>query len=124
MTDSRRSLGAFGEKYAAGYLARAAYAILDTNVRLKGGEIDIVAREGDTLVLVEVRTRRGGRMGTPEESITPRKAQRLAKLAAEYVQSLATPPAGWRIDVVAVQVAPGGRVSRLELLRNAVEESS
>ena len=124
MRSSRQSLGAFGEKYARAHLARTGYRILESNVRLPSGEMDIVAEEGSTLVFVEVRTRRGRRLGTPEESITPRKARRLIALADAYLQARSLSPAQWRIDVVAVEVGPDGRVSRLEVLKNAVEGST
>ena len=123
MSESRRKLGAFGEKYARAQLRRSGYRILASNVRLTSGEIDLVAQEGATLVFVEVRTRRGGRLGTPEESITAAKGQRLAQLAQEYLQMQTGPEPQWRIDVVAVEMAPDGKVSRLEVLKNAVGAS-
>ena len=124
MTDSRKKLGAFGEAYAQAHLSRLGYRVLQSNVRLSSGEIDIVARDGDTLVFVEVRTRRTDRFGTGEESITRSKARRLIDLADEYLQSIAPPPAAWRIDVVALDLARNGRVARVDVLRNAIEAPS
>lgn len=123
MTATRKSLGAFGEAYARGYLARRGYRIIESNVRLPIGEIDIVASDGDTLVFVEVRTRRSRRLGTPEESVTRRKAQRLLALAQQYLQRHGGPDQTWRIDVVAVEVGGDGRVTRAEVYQNAVEGS-
>ena len=117
MTATRRALGDFGEKYARAHLVKSGYAILATNVRLASGEIDIVARDGDELVFVEVRTRRGDRFGSPEESVTPAKLERLANLGHEYVAAHG-PIADWRIDVVALDVDRAGRVSRIEVLKN------
>ena len=122
MPRSRTKLGAFGESYAGSYLGRLGYQVLARNLRLKAGEIDILAQDGETLVFIEVRTRRGGRFGTPEESITISKAARMARLAGEYLLSLEAQPQGWRIDVVAIDVAPDGRVLRLEHIKNAVGE--
>ena len=116
----RRRLGAFGESHARGHLSRNGYAILGSNIRLRSGEIDLVARDGQTIVLVEVRTRMGRRFGTPEESVTPKKAERLACLGEEYMQGSGC-SAEWRVDVVAIDVAPSGRVSRTNVVKNAVE---
>jgi putative endonuclease len=81
-----------------------------------------VARQGDTLVFVEVRTRRGTTRGTPEESITPAKQARLVTLAHTYLSDHALGEAQpWRIDVIAVEVDSGGRISRLEHLPHAIE---
>lgn len=123
MAASRKALGAFGEKYVQAHLARSGYRLLESNLRLPSGEIDLVAQEGGTLVFVEVRTRRGRRLGSPEESITWRKAQRLRRLAYEYLDARGEPQGSWRIDVVAVEVARDGRVTRLEVIKNAVDDS-
>ena len=117
MTATRKSLGDFGEKYASAHLVKSGYVILATNVRLPSGEIDIVAQDGDDLVFVEVRTRRGDRFGSPEESITRAKLERLASLGHEYVEAHG-PIDGWRIDVVALDVDRAGRVSRIEVLKS------
>ena len=122
MPRSRIKLGAFGESYARSHLGRLGYQVLASNVRMKSGEIDILAQDGATLVFIEVRTRRGGRFGTPEESISFKKAERLARLAGEHLLSLEAKPQAWRIDVVAIDVAPDGSVLRLEHIKNAVGE--
>jgi putative endonuclease len=112
-----RGLGAFGEAWAAGYLSRLGYRVIDRNVRNQHGEIDIVARDGDALVFVEVKTRRTSRFGAPQESITPARYARLARCVEAYLQRLATPPERYRIDVVAIEVGPSGRVESHELLQ-------
>ena len=73
MTQQRRRLGQRGEQLAAERLAAMGYEIVERNYRCKAGEIDLVARQGGGWVFVEVRTRRGDRFGTPEESVTARK---------------------------------------------------
>lgn len=118
MSEARRRLGARGERAARAYLEQEGYAVLETNHRTPSGEIDIVAREGDCLVFVEVRTRRGDAYGTPEESITPAKRAKLIELAESYIQAHEGSPELWRIDVVAVEIAADGTIARIALVRN------
>jgi len=120
--DGRRRLGAFGERLAAAHLAAKGYRILARNHRCREGEIDIVAQDGETLVFVEVRTRRGDALGGPAESVTARKEARLVAAATAYVQALPQLPAGQRIDVVAVQLSPGGRLLAIDHIQGAVAE--
>ncbi|MCS6801685.1 MAG: YraN family protein [Chloroflexota bacterium] len=118
----RDRLGRLGEAIAADALERAGLHLLARNVRFPEGEIDLVAAEGDTLVFVEVRTRRGGAFGSPEESVTLRKQERLVRAAQRYLQQAGRETADWRIDLVAVELDPDGRLLRVEHLRAAVEE--
>jgi putative endonuclease len=117
---TRRDVGARGEKLALDYLNGLGYKTVQANFRCRQGEIDIIARHGECLVFVEVRTKRSGGFGTPEESITLAKKEKLISLAHIYLQTLANPPPSWRIDVVAVELAPDGSVSRLEHIENAL----
>jgi len=123
MSGSRRHLGQTGEGIAVRHLEQAGYRILERNVRLPGGELDIVALDGECLVFVEVRTRRGRSFGTPEESVTPAKQQKLIQLAQTYLMERAGEwmPSAWRIDVAAVEMDARGRLLRVDILRNAVE---
>jgi putative endonuclease len=116
----RRDTGILGEKLACEFLGRNGYTILETNYRCPGGEIDIIARQQDTLVFVEVRTKTSRRFGGPEESITPVKKERLRMVAAHYGQSHDYLPDARRIDVVAIEMNKNGRVTRIELIENAV----
>ena len=116
----RIRLGGLGERAARGHLERAGLTLLDTNFRCPHGEIDIVARDGEAVVFVEVRTRRGRDFGAPEESITAAKARRLIATAQTYLQTRDDLPLDWRIDLVAVDVDPQGRISRIERTENAV----
>jgi putative endonuclease len=120
MSSLRQTLGAFGERFTAARLMRGGYRVVDRNVRLPSGEIDIVAQDAETLVFVEVRTRRNDRFGSPEESVTPAKARRLVNLGYEYVQRRNQPDRPWRIDVAALEVDHRGAVRRFELFKNAV----
>lgn len=117
----RRRLGDRGEKLAQAFLRSKGYKIIETNYRRREGEIDIIAQTGDCLVFVEVRTRRGSQFGTPEESLTETKQERLEALAQEYIQSHENLPPQWRIDVVAIELDSKGYISRIELIENAVE---
>jgi putative endonuclease len=123
MSDARRGLGNLGERLAAEYLEKHGYVIRERNWRAPQlGELDIVAEEGGYLVYVEVRTRRGRAYGTPEDSITVAKKLRLVQLAMTYRQthSDAGLPLDERIDVVAVELTPAGRLFRIEIVKNAV----
>ena len=122
MSDGRRRLGAFGERLAAAHLEGKGYRIRARNYRCREGEIDIVAQDGDTLVFVEVRTRRGDALGGPAESVTATKEARLVTAATSYVQALAQPPADQRIDVVAIQLSLGGRLLSIDHIEGAVSQ--
>lgn len=122
MADKRRKLGDFGEQAAANYLLRQGYTIEDRQWRAAGGELDLVARDGMTLVFVEVRTRRGNIAGVAEESVGRAKQARLMALAYAYLEAHAiAPDTEWRIDVIAVDVDRAGRVARLSHIPYAVE---
>ncbi len=113
-------LGRRGEALAAERLVAAGYRLLARNYRCPAGEVDIVAQDGDCLVFVEVRARRGDLWGTPEESVTPAKQGRLVRVAQHYLAGHEACDQDWRIDVVAVDLDRRGRVRRLDILRDAV----
>ena len=114
----RRALGERGERLAEAALRRAGFRILQRNLRAGRSEIDLVALEGRTLCFVEVRTRRGDRFGTPEESIDARKRSRLVRAAARALREQRFPPhARVRFDVVAVDA--GREPPRVRLIRDA-----
>jgi putative endonuclease len=117
--DDRRGLGRRGEDLAAQHLVARGYQIVVRNWRCEVGELDLVARDGDCLAFVEVRTRRGRALGTPEESVTPAKQARLIDLALAYVQAHDW-QGDWRIDVVAVEMDGRGRLLRVDHYENAV----
>jgi len=118
----RRDTGIHGERLARDFLSKKGYRIVDTNFRCPQGEIDIIARDKDCLVFVEVRTKKSLSFGTPEESITPAKMERLRATANHYLQTHDDLPPLWRIDVVAVELDQKGKPSRIELIENAVGE--
>ena len=118
----RRDTGNLGEKLAAEFIRKQGYVILQTNYRCPEGEMDIVARQKDCLVFVEVRAKRGREFGSPEESITPAKMEKLRRVAAHYCQTHDDIPDSWRIDVVAVEIDRQNRPLRIEIIENAVGE--
>jgi len=119
---SKRETGLMGEKLACEFLGKNGYDIIEKNYRCPEGEIDVIARQQDTLVFIEVRTKTSRKFGGPEESITPVKAARLRTLAARYGQSHKNLPELWRIDVVAIRMNKDGRASHIEVIENAVSD--
>ena len=116
----RRETGILGEKLAKDFLKKRGYHIFETNYRCPEGEIDIIAKQRDYLVFIEVRTKRSLEFGSPEESITPAKKERMRAAAGYYRQAHQNLPQLWRIDVVAVELNQKGKPSRIELIENAV----
>jgi putative endonuclease len=119
----KRGLGDAGERLALARLRELGYEPVESNWRCARGEIDLVMRDGATLVFVEVRTRRGEALGTPEESVNAAKQRRLAELALLWLAAHHPDGDGpeWRIDVVAVRLAPSGALRGIAHLPNAVE---
>ena len=108
---AKDAVGGYGERVAAGHLERVGMVVLARNWRCELGEIDLVARDGDDLVVCEVKTRRGVAFGSPLEAVTPAKAARLRRLAARWLHETGVRPAAVRIDVVAVLAARRGAAS-------------
>jgi putative endonuclease len=104
-------LGQQGEQLAAKFLTDAGLSVLGRNWRCTLGEIDIVALDGRTLVVCEVKTRSGVRFGTPVEAITRQKAQRLRRLAVAWVRAHGLVFDQIRIDVIGVLRAASGDFS-------------
>jgi putative endonuclease len=102
------AFGRYGEDLAARHLADAGLAILERNWRCRSGEIDILAREGDALVVCEVKARSGPGFGTPLEAVTPAKAARLRRLAAVWLAEHGLRFPEVRFDVIGITRATGG----------------
>ncbi len=98
----RQAVGEYGEGLAARHLQQSGLAVLDRNWRCSAGEIDIVARDGDVLVVCEVKTRSTVRYGTPFEAITATKAARLHRLGYAWAKAHGVRPRALRVDVVTV----------------------
>jgi putative endonuclease len=114
----RQSLGKQGEELACRELTRRGYAVLARRYRSRFGEIDIVCRQGRTIVFVEVRARRTARYGRAAESIVPRKRRRIAAMALDYLAWTGQVGAPCRFDVVAID-GLGTKRSTLQVFQNA-----
>ena len=112
----RQALGAYGESLAARHLVEQGMVVLDRNWRCAAGEIDLVLRDGDVLVVCEVKTRSSTRYGTPQEAVTDIKVARLRRLATAWVAEHGVAVRDIRIDVVAV-VRPRRGASVLDHVR-------
>ncbi len=125
MSSPRGRLGLWGERQARLRLEAEGYQLVEANYRCRWGEVDIVAKRGQELVFVEVRTRRGHAFGSPEESITPAKARRMTATAEHYLQTQlplsARDNTPWRIDLVCVHLDRSGKLLGINHLENAVE---
>ena len=120
---NREEVGKLGEELARKFLKKRGYRIRETNFRCRGGEIDIVARQKDYLVFVEVRTKSSLDFGTPEDSITQSKKGKLIASALTYISTHQNLPSLWRIDVVAIEIDQKGKTKRIELIENAISQS-
>ncbi|HEY9069119.1 MAG TPA: YraN family protein [Candidatus Ozemobacteraceae bacterium] len=120
MTDGRHLLGAWGEAAAARFLEEKGFVILERNVRTRYGELDLVARDGDVLVFVEVRTKSHTVFGHPFETIDRRKIHKLQGMARWYLQARSLGSGvTCRFDAVAVVGTPETACS-IEHLRNVI----
>lgn len=119
--DRRRiETGKQGEEIAMAHLRREGYVLIERNYRCLFGEIDIIAREGDTLCFIEVKSRRSARYGDPQLAVNHKKQQKMTRVALHYLSShdLCDRPA--RFDVVAVRLAENG-TGLVELIKNSFD---
>lgn len=107
---SHQRLGPLGEDIAARYLERCGYVVLERNWRDRTCEIDIIARDGTTIVFVEVKARRSAAHGAPAEAVNGRKLERMRRGAVAWLASHRVSCQGIRLDVVSVVVPPRGPV--------------
>ena len=119
-----RQIGDIGERLARRHLEAKGYRVVASNYRCRWGEVDLIARDGQVWVFVEVRTRRSRAYGAPEESLTADKGRRLTLTAQHFLaetEAASTEP-DWRIDLVAISLGPGRRVQDIRHLENVVAE--
>jgi putative endonuclease len=119
MTQARQTLGKRGEDLACGELERRGYVIIARRFRVRRGELDIIARDGATLVFVEVKARAGRLFGDATEAVTPLKQLRMARLAHEYLVRYDLPECACRFDVVSVHF--DGDVTDIQVIQNAFD---
>ncbi len=104
--EQRQAMGAFGEKVARRHLVdERGMVLLEQNWRCHAGEIDLLLRDGDTLVVCEVKTRRGSQCGDPLEAVTPQKYQRLHTVAAFWIERSGLHVTDVRIDLVGIDLS-------------------
>jgi putative endonuclease len=118
MTQAKDAVGSYGERVAVRHLVSQGMVVLDRNWRSSTGEIDIVLRDGDSIVFCEVKTRRTRQFGTPLEAIVPAKVRRLRRLAAEWLSTSGGHSEEVRFDVVSVIPQRSG-AARVDHLRAA-----
>jgi len=109
-------VGRYGEDVAARHVEQAGWQVLARNWRCRHGEVDIIAMDGEELVVVEVKTRRTATFGTPAEAVTRQKVWRLRKLVAAWLYTQEQRFESVRIDVMAVTMPPTG-AAQIEHLR-------
>ena len=118
---STRDLGDFGERVAAAHLEAKGYAILARNFRVREAELDLVARDANTLVFVEVRTRKGGGEGMAALSVNDAKARKIVIAAEWYIERHPEhSDLPMRIDVVTVELARDGALQAVTHYEDAV----
>jgi putative endonuclease len=108
MSQARQTFGRIGEDLACAELERRGYVILERRYRCRAGEVDIVARDGQTVVFVEVKARGSAAFGNAAEAVTVDKRRRLARLALHYLARHGHPELPCRFDVVSVGDGPEG----------------
>jgi putative endonuclease len=119
MTGVNNAIGGYGERVATRVLRDAGMVVLDRNWRDRLGELDIVARDGETIVVCEVKTRRGNAFGSPAEAVGPAKVRRLRVLAAAWLGAHPEHRGEVRFDVVCVWPRASGRAA-VEHLRGVI----
>lgn len=119
MGKKRQQFGKEGEALAARHLKKNGYKILERNYRTKLGEIDIIARDRDTLVFVEVKAKRSDRFGGPKEAVTFKKQQKISRIALLYLNETNQNNIKARFDVVAILSSEDG--TSIEIVKNAFE---
>ena len=115
----RRAFAQASEDAAVEALRRRGYRVLARNVRLRRGELDVVAEEGGDLVFVEVKSRRSVAYGTPAEAVGFQKQRTLVRLAAAYLARTGLGDRACRFDVVEVRLDSAGRPVRVDVMQDA-----
>lgn len=115
----KKELGKKGEEVALRFLRKNGYRVIERNYVCKMGEVDIIAREKDTLVFIEVKTRTSTVFGPPQLAVTPSKQMQLSKAAWSFLKEKRIEDVKARFDVVAILIQPNGE--EIELIRNAFD---
>lgn len=121
MTRSRLKVAKIGEALALKHLKARGYRILVQNYRARRGEIDLIARDGEFIVFVEVKTRRSLKFGLPQAAVTLQKQRQISKVALAYLQAQDLLDAPCRFDVIAIHLSPQLELLRLEQIESAFD---
>ena len=116
---SRIRTGQQGEEIAVAYLKGEGYQIIERNYRCLFGEVDIVAKDRDMIVFVEVKSRKSVLFGDPQTAVSLEKQKKLCRISLKYLEERRIYPCNARFDVVAVKMLPAG--NEIELIRNAFD---
>ena len=119
MQNKRQQFGKESESIAVKHLKKNGYKILEQNYRNPLGEIDVIAKDKNTLVFVEVKARRSGGYGSPKWAVTPKKQRQISKVALYYLKAVKQKNVKARFDVVAISSFDDN--PRIELIKNAFE---
>lgn len=111
---SNKSTGDYGESLACDFLRKLGYKILERNFRIRGGELDIIAKDKDQIVFIEVKTRYTHEYGDPAESVTPWKVRFLIRAAQFYLLKNKLIESAYRIDVITVDFTDGQKIEHLK----------
>jgi len=119
LTKERLDLGSRGEDLALQKIKRLGYKCLEKNYRCSLGEIDLIARDGDSLVFIEIKTRRGSTTGIAKEAVNRRKMRQISKAALSYMKANSCCDTKARFDVIAVNIT--GDREEIEVIKDAFE---
>ncbi len=118
MTSKKNEVGKQGEQLAAVFLKKNGYKVLEYNYRNRLGEIDIIAKDGDFICFIEVKTRLSNHQGTPLEAITTQKQKKISQVALSYLKQKHLIDQYARFDVVSVEKTPDGK-EKIDVLKDA-----
>jgi len=107
MVDERKVFGYEAESFVESYLQKKQYRILERQFRTRDGEIDLIALDGDEVVFIEVKARRSGEYGDPEDAVGRAKILHIEAVGETFLEQSGRADASWRIDVVAVRYGYG-----------------
>lgn len=116
-----KELGKFGEEIAAEYLADIGYSIIKRNYRCENGEIDVIAKDNDVIVFIEVKTRRSLKYGIPQSAVTQQKQSQISMVALSYLNQVNAFDSPCRFDVIAITLPPASKELQIEHIQNAFE---
>ena len=119
LTKERLDLGSLGERLALKKIKRMGYKCIEKNYRCSLGEIDLIAKDRDCLVFIEIKTRRGRTIGYAKEAVTPKKIRQISKVALTYMKANNCCDTKARFDVIAVNIK--GDRKEIEIIKDAFE---